>query len=67
MSRKIIDFCGLEWEQRCLEFYRNERAVQTASRVQVRKPIYNKSIGRWKHFETELASVPGWAEFIDSI
>ena len=67
MSRKIIDFCNLEWDQNCLEFYRNERAVQTASRVQVRKPIYNKSIGRWKYFETELSKIPGWTELLASI
>ena len=67
MSRKIIDFCDLEWDQNCLEFYRNERAVQTASRVQVRKPIYNKSIGRWKYFETELSKIPGWTELLASI
>ena len=67
MSRKIIDFCGLEWDPNCLEFYRNERAVQTASRVQVRKPIYNKSIGRWKYFETELSKFSGWTELFASI
>lgn len=67
MSRKIIDFCDLEWDQNCLEFYRNERAVQTASRVQVRKPIYNKSIGRWKYFETELSKISGWTELLASI
>ena len=67
MSRKIIDFCNLEWDQNCLEFYRNERAVQTASRVQVRKPIYNKSIGRWKYFETELSKIPEWTELFASI
>ena len=60
ISRSIIDFCGLEWNDECLNFYRNQRSVQTASRVQVRKPIYNKSVGRWKSFESELVKIPEW-------
>ena len=60
ISRDIINFCGLEWSDDCLRFYKNQRSVQTASRVQVRKPIYTKSVGRWKSFESELAKVPEW-------
>ena len=60
ISRSIIDFCGLKWNDECLSFYRNQRSVQTASRVQVRKPIYNKSVGRWKSFESELVKIPEW-------
>ena len=55
VSREMIDFCGLEWSDRCLEFYKNRRPVQTASRVQVRQPIYKTSIGRWKKYESHLA------------
>ena len=54
-SRKLIEFCGLDWSERCLEFYENKRPVQTASRVQVRQPIYNTSIGRWKKYESHLS------------
>lgn len=54
MSRQLISFCGLEWSDRCLEFYNQKQAVQTASRVQVRRPIYSTSVGRWKKYETHL-------------
>jgi len=62
MSQRIIDFCGLDWSQNCLDFYKSPRSVQTASRVQVRKPIYTKSVGRWKSFESELSKIPEWNE-----
>ena len=54
VSRDLISFCGLDWNDQCLEFYKGDRAVQTLSRVQVRQPIYNTSIGRWKHYEKYL-------------
>jgi hypothetical protein len=47
-ARRIIAHCGLEWDERCLEFYRTERSVRTASANQVRQPIYRSSIGRWR-------------------
>ena len=62
ISRQLVDFCGLDWSDDCLTFYNNQRAVQTASRVQVRKPIYDKSIARWKHFENELSLLEGWED-----
>lgn len=45
-SQDLINFCGLEWEENCLQFYQNKRTVQTASVWQVRQPIYNRSEGR---------------------
>jgi len=66
MSRRIIDFCGLDWNEDCLNFYKSPRSVQTASRVQVRKPIYTKSVGRWKSFENELSKIPEWNENFDA-
>jgi hypothetical protein len=45
-ARRIIAHCGLEWDDRCLEFYNADRAVRTASHAQVRQPIYRSSIGR---------------------
>jgi tetratricopeptide (TPR) repeat protein len=45
-ARRIIAHCGLDWDPRCLTFYKTERPVRTASAVQVRKPIYNSAIGR---------------------
>ncbi len=53
-ARRIIDFVGLDWDPRCLEFYKHSRAVTTASTDQVRKPIYSSSKARWKRFEKHL-------------
>jgi hypothetical protein len=50
-SRKIIEFLGLPWDPRCLEFHRTERPVVTASNWQVRQRIYSSSVGRWKNYE----------------
>jgi tetratricopeptide (TPR) repeat protein len=56
-SREIVAFCGLEWDDRCLEFYRTERPILTASNWQVRQPIYHSSVGRWRRYERHLAPV----------
>lgn len=50
-SRRLVDFCGLEWQDACLEFYKTERSVRTASIKQVRQPVYTSSIGRWRDYE----------------
>jgi tetratricopeptide (TPR) repeat protein len=49
--RRLLDFVGLPWDERCLNFHRNRRVVATASQAQVRRPIYDTSIGRWRHYE----------------
>lgn len=54
VSRRLVDFCGLEWDERCLKFYESRRTVQTASKLQVRQPIYTKSVGRWRHYAAHL-------------
>lgn len=51
---RLIDFLGLEWDERCLEPHRSERVVHTASTWQVRQPIYTRSIGRWKNYRQYL-------------
>lgn len=53
-SRRIIDFLGLDWEPRCLDFHRTERTVNTASGWQVRQPLYGRSVARWRHYERHL-------------
>ncbi len=53
-SRAIIEHCGLEWEDACLNFHQSEYASGTASAVQVRKPVYTSSIGKWKNYERQL-------------
>ena len=57
ISRQIITFCGLEWEEKCLKFYETKRQVRTASIDQVRKPLNNKSIGAWKSYEYSLTEL----------
>jgi len=53
-ARAVIDFLGLEWTDDCLKFYETERPVKTASASQVRKPIYNTSVNRWRKYEAYL-------------
>jgi tetratricopeptide (TPR) repeat protein len=50
-SRRIIEFLGLPWDPKVLEFHKTERSVPTASHWQVRQKIYSSSVGRWKHYE----------------
>ncbi|MCP3916524.1 MAG: tetratricopeptide repeat protein [bacterium] len=53
-SRRLLEFCGLEWQDGCLEFHRAERRVHTASVTQVRQPIYKSAVARWKRYEKHL-------------
>jgi tetratricopeptide (TPR) repeat protein len=53
-ARRIIDFCGLDWNDACIDFYKNKRSVGTASVTQVRRPIYKSSVERWRHYEKFL-------------
>ena len=52
--RRILAFCGLEFEPACVEFHRNERSVRTASSEQVRQPIFRDGLDQWRHFEPWL-------------
>jgi tetratricopeptide (TPR) repeat protein len=54
-ARRIVAYCGLEWDRRCLDFRHTERLVRTASARQVRQPIYATSIDRWKSYRPHLA------------
>ena len=56
-ARALLEFCGLRWENACLDFHRNERPVRTASAAQVRKSIYKNAVRRWKRYEDHLASL----------
>lgn len=55
VSRKLVDYCGLTWNDRCLKFYETSRSVGTASHWQVRQPIYRDSMARWKRYQAHLA------------
>jgi tetratricopeptide (TPR) repeat protein len=65
-ARKLVDFVGVEWDDACLSFHENKRAVITASHDQVRRPIYNTSVGRWKRYGPKvLRLVDALSDFLD--
>ena len=53
-TRRLLEYCGLAWEDACLSFHATERPVLTASNAQVRKPLYRDSIDRWRRYEPHL-------------
>ena len=53
-ARRIIEACGLPWDDRCLRFHESGRVVKTLSYDQVRQPIYRSSIGRYRRYERHL-------------
>jgi hypothetical protein len=58
-SRRMVDFVGLPWDARCLDFHRTERTVVTASRWQVRQVMSTSSVGRWRNYEQHLGPLAG--------
>ena len=52
--RKLLDFCELDFEEGCLNFFKTKRTVRTPSSEQVRQPIYKKGVGQWEYFESWL-------------
>ncbi|MEP5937537.1 MAG: sulfotransferase [Erythrobacter sp.] len=53
-TRKLLDFCSLDWDEACMRFHENKAPVSTASSVQVRQPLYTGSIERWKKYGSGL-------------
>jgi tetratricopeptide (TPR) repeat protein len=53
-ARRIVEFCGLAWDPRCLTFAATQRPVRTLSQSQVRQPLFASAIGRWRHYEKHL-------------
>lgn len=53
-TRRLLEHCELPWEDQCLQFYRTQRAVNTASSEQVRQPIYSSSVHLWRRYEAQL-------------
>ena len=53
-ARRLIAYCGLEWNDACLESHKTKRSVRTASVTQVRQPIYTSSVERWRKYEEFL-------------
>ena len=62
--RRILDHCGLPFDEACLKYYENPRAVRTASSEQVRQPIYRGSLGTWRKYEAHLGI---WKESLHDI
>jgi tetratricopeptide (TPR) repeat protein len=63
--RRMLDFCGLPFEESCLEFHKTERNVRTPSSEQVRQPIFSTALEQWKHYEPWLGPLkarlgPNW-------
>ena len=54
VSRAMLEFCGLGWDDRCLRPHEADRTTRTASFDQVRQPIYKKSVQRWRNYENHL-------------
>ncbi len=65
--RRLLDFCGLEWDAACLRFHENRRAAKTASATQVREPINRSGMGQWRRYAAHLGplrnglAAQGWA------
>lgn len=53
-TRRMLEFCGLDWDENCLDFHKTDRTVRTWSYRQVRQPIYKTSVARWRKFEPHL-------------
>jgi hypothetical protein len=58
-TRKILEFIGLEWDERCLAFHETKRSVVTASAWQVRQKIYRQSVERWRNYEKFIGPLKG--------
>jgi tetratricopeptide (TPR) repeat protein len=54
-TRRMLDYCGLPFDERCLQFHKSERQVKTASATQVRQPIYKTSVRKWEKYREHLA------------
>jgi tetratricopeptide (TPR) repeat protein len=64
--RRILDFCGFDFEPKCLEFYKTERSVRTASSEQVRQPIFKEGLDQWRHYEPWLGPLRTALDGLDS-
>jgi len=53
-TKKMLDFCGLAWEENCREFHKTKWDTRTASASQVVKPLYKSSVAKWRHYDAYL-------------
>jgi hypothetical protein len=61
-TRRLVDFCGLDWDDACLHFHENTAAVATPSAAQVRRPLNADAVGRWRTHERALEPARAWLE-----
>jgi hypothetical protein len=54
-TRRLLEYCGLEWREACMRFHENPAPTATASAAQVRRPIYRESLDLWRNYRQELA------------
>jgi len=65
MIRKLLAYCGLDWDDRCLRFHESGREVATVSKDQVNQPVYKKSVGRWRNYEAHLSELKRVLNYTD--
>lgn len=58
-TRRLLEFCGLEWQEACAEYHKNPLPTTTASAAQVRRPLYATSVAQWRHYAAELTELQG--------
>jgi hypothetical protein len=58
-TRKLLEYCGLEWQEACVEFHSNPMPTTTASASQVRRRMYDSSVSQWRHYAPELMDLRG--------
>ena len=66
MSRPLLDYLGLDWNEQVLRFFANKRLVHTASNWQVRQPVYSSAVERWRHYAGELGELQSLLDEGDS-
>ena len=55
--KKLVSFCDLDWDKECLNFHKNKKSVSTVSLAQVRQPLYNSSVEKWKSYSSQLENL----------
>jgi len=56
-TRRMLEFSGLPWDARCLDFDRTARSIVTASKWQARQKLFASSVGRWRHYERFISAL----------
>jgi hypothetical protein len=65
VARDYLAHCGLDWHPECLEFYKTDQTAATASMIQVRRPIFKDSLGKWQRFEPYIGPLAELADGSD--